>query len=182
MKTFVQRLYVIAAFAAISMLCLSSNCIMASETGTSVYKAATTNTEIKIPEVPYVGMPGYQLNSTKLGHYTVEKKITERTYIYLWYESDIIDDEHLQCKAEVSYYNFSWTKLTTVKVREVKLYNEWKKYSSYNKSNSSEKETTYSHEPSVEGFSNEEDFYDYYYYDFFDYEDAAAYYRKHGGR
>ncbi len=180
MKTFVKRLYVIATFTAISTLCLSSNCVMAAETGTSVYKAATTKTEIEIPEVPYVGMSKWLLNSTKLGHYTVEKKVTDRTYIYLWYESDIIDSEHLQCKATVSYYKFSWT--TIVDVKEVELYNKWKKYASYNKSNSDKKKTTYSHEPSVEGFSNEEDFYDYYYYDFFDYEDAAAYYRKHGGR
>ncbi len=183
MKTFIKHLHAIAILASLSVFCISPRYIMASGTGTSVYTAASAVTEIEIPEVPYVGMPARSLNYTKLGHYTVEYKLTERTSIFLWYESDIIDHEHLQCKAEVLSYSSASSKISINSVQEVKLYNKWKKYSSTSdKSNSGKKETTYSNEPSVEGFSNEEDFYDYYYYDFFDYEDAAAYYRKHGGR
>lgn len=37
------------------------------------------------------------------------------------------------------------------------------------------------YEPEVEGFSNSEDFYDYYYDDFADYWDAENYYYEHGG-
>lgn len=36
--------------------------------------------------------------------------------------------------------------------------------------------------PSVDGFSNPEDFYDWYWDDFFDYEDAEDYYYSHGGK
>lgn len=36
--------------------------------------------------------------------------------------------------------------------------------------------------PSVEGFSNPEDFYDWYMDDFYDYYDAEDYYYDHGGR
>lgn len=36
--------------------------------------------------------------------------------------------------------------------------------------------------PNVEGFSNPEDFYDWYWDDFFDYEDAEDYYYSHGGK
>lgn len=35
--------------------------------------------------------------------------------------------------------------------------------------------------PSVDGFSDPEDFYDWYYDDFYDYEDAEDYYYEHGG-
>lgn len=37
-------------------------------------------------------------------------------------------------------------------------------------------------EPSVDGFSHPEDFYDWYWDDFFDYEDAEDYYYSHGGK
>ena len=37
-------------------------------------------------------------------------------------------------------------------------------------------------EPSVDGFSNPEDFYDWYWDDFFDYYDAEKYYYEHGGK
>lgn len=37
-------------------------------------------------------------------------------------------------------------------------------------------------DPSVEGFSHPEDFYEYYWDDFFDYEDAEDYYYEHGGK
>lgn len=40
----------------------------------------------------------------------------------------------------------------------------------------------YDNSPSVDGFSNPEDFYDWYYDDFFDYEEAEDYYYSHGGR
>lgn len=39
-----------------------------------------------------------------------------------------------------------------------------------------------SHEPSVDGFSDPEDFYDWYWDDFFDYYDAEDYYYEHGGK
>jgi hypothetical protein len=41
---------------------------------------------------------------------------------------------------------------------------------------------TSSSEPSVEGFSHPEDFYEYYWEDFFEYADAEDYYYEHGGR
>ena len=40
----------------------------------------------------------------------------------------------------------------------------------------------YDNSPSVDGFSNPEDFYDWYYDDFFDYYEAEDYYYSHGGR
>ena len=40
---------------------------------------------------------------------------------------------------------------------------------------------TSKYEPSVEGFFDPEDFYDWYWDDFFDYEDAEGYYYEHGG-
>ena len=39
----------------------------------------------------------------------------------------------------------------------------------------------YDNSPSVDGFSNPEDFYDWYYDDFFDYYEAEDYYYSHGG-
>lgn len=45
-----------------------------------------------------------------------------------------------------------------------------------------DKKITYHSEPSVDEFSNPEDFYDFYYDDFADYYDAEDYYNEHGGR
>ena len=49
-------------------------------------------------------------------------------------------------------------------------------------STDSHKSSSYSHEPSVDGFSNPEDFYDWYWDDFFDYYDAESYYYDHRGK
>ena len=178
MKRHIKQLYAAMIFASVITFSFLPGYAMAADAGTEVCRVALTTTE-----VPYVGMSAERMNNTQLGSYTKKVKITEKTSVFLWFESGIIDVDHLQCKATVSYYDYSKLKETTGKITEVKLYNKWKKYSSSaNKnSSSSKKTTTYSNEPSVEGFSNEEDFYDYYYYDFFDYEDAADYYREHGG-
>lgn len=45
-----------------------------------------------------------------------------------------------------------------------------------------EKDHSFSTDPSVDGFSNPEDFYDWYWDDFFDYYDAENYYYEHGGK
>ncbi len=178
MKRHIKQLYAAMIFASVITFSFLPGCAMAADAETEVCKVASVK-----PDVPCVGMSTERMNKTQLGSYTTKVKMSKTISVFFWFESGIIDVDHLQCKATVSYYDYLEKKETTGKITEVKLFNKWKMYSSSasKDSSSSKKTTTYSNEPSVEGFSNEEDFYDYYYYDFFDYEDAADYYREHGG-
>lgn len=125
---------------------------------------------------PFVGMPESRINDTVLGipssdvrHNTAMVHGNRYTAnLYDWYSSGKVIYTARCVQGEVTeVWDKSDKKSNTS--------------SSYHSSTSSSSHTV-SSDPSVEGYSDPEDFYDDYWDDFFDYEDAEDYYYSHGGK
>ncbi len=121
--------------------------------------------------VPFVGMPDEYINDTSLGEGTYDG---EERYL----------NKNGKLKKAWRYKFYNNGKCVFIAlcdggyVVEVRDYRVSESSSYVPKNNSGSR---YDNSPSVEGFSNPEDFYDWYYDDFFDYEEAEDYYYSHGG-
>lgn len=120
--------------------------------------------------VPYVGMPESRISDTSLGkpssnvRHNVEIKNGDRYTANLY---DFYSGKNLIFTARC--INGIVTQVWDERGDPIKPYVPDKNHSA----------TT---EPSVDGFNNPEDFYDWYWDDFFDYYDAEDYYYEHGGK
>lgn len=121
--------------------------------------------------VPYVGMPESRMNDTSLGrpsdkvrhNYQVKNGEQYLANLYDFYQNG-------KC-----VFTARCVQGTVTEVWD----NRDNPQTPYVPGNGGGK--TYDTGPSVDGFSNPEDFYDWYWDDFFDYEDAEDYYYSHGG-
>ena len=121
--------------------------------------------------VPYVGMPESRMNDTSLGrpsdkvrhNYQVKNGEQYLANLYDFYQNG-------KC-----VFTARCVQGTVTEVWD----NRDNPQTPYIPGNGGGK--TYDTGPSVDGFSNPEDFYDWYWDDFFDYEDAEDYYYSHGG-
>lgn len=121
--------------------------------------------------VPYVGMPESRINDTSLGrpsdkvrhNYQVKNGEQYLANLYDFYQNG-------KC-----VFTARCVQGTVTEVWD----NRDNPQTPYVPGNGGGK--TYDTGPSVDGFSNPEDFYDWYWDDFFDYEDAEDYYYSHGG-
>lgn len=112
--------------------------------------------------VPYVGMSSSYIADTSLGEPTK-------------YEGDLK-------KGPVFYYFYSEGKIIfKVRCDDGVVTEVWDHRKESNSSHKSHKNIK-PDEPSVDGFSNPEDFYDWYWEDFTEYYDAEDYYYEHGGK
>lgn len=121
--------------------------------------------------VPFVGMPESKISSTSLGAPSEKVRHNRERKDGQQYTANLYD----------FYQNRERIFTARCVQGEVIEVWDWRKgnTSSYvPKGNSSGSSML---DPSVDGFRNPEDFYDYYWDDFFDYEDAEAYYYEHGG-
>lgn len=122
--------------------------------------------------VPYVGMPESRISDTSLGrpsdkvrhNYQVKNGEQYLANLYDFYQNG-------KC-----VFTARCVQGTVTEVWD----NRDNPQTPYVPSNSGGK--TYDTGPSVDGFSNPEDFYDWYWDDFFDFEDAEDYYYSHGGK
>lgn len=122
--------------------------------------------------VPYVGMPESRMNDTSLGrpsdkvrhNYQVKNGEQYLANLYDFYQNG-------KC-----VFTARCVQGTVTEVWD----NRDNPQAPYVPGNGGGK--TYDTGPSVDGFSNPEDFYDWYWDDFFDYEDAEDYYYSHGGK
>ncbi len=122
--------------------------------------------------VPFVGMLESSINDTSLGRPSDEVRHNYQVKNGDQYVANLYD-----------FYQNGICVFTARCVQGI-VTEVWDKrnnrQSSHVPSNSGSK--TYDNDPSVEGFSNPEDFYDWYWDDFFDYEEAENYYESHGGK
>lgn len=122
--------------------------------------------------VPYVGMPESRINDTSLGrpsdkvrhNYQVKNGEQYLANLYDFYQNG-------KC-----VFTARCVQGTVTEVWD----NRDNPQTPYVPSNGGGK--AYDTGPSVNGFSNPEDFYDWYWDDFFDFEDAEDYYYSHGGK
>lgn len=122
--------------------------------------------------VPYVGMPESRINDTSLGrpsdkvrhNYQVKNGEQYLANLYDFYQNG-------KC-----VFTARCVQGTVTEVWD----NRDNPQTPYVPSNGGGK--AYDTGPSVHGFSNPEDFYDWYWDDFFDFEDAEDYYYSHGGK
>ena len=120
--------------------------------------------------VPFVGMSESRINDTSLGKPSDDVRHNYQTKDGNQYMANIYD-----------FYK-NGNKIFTARCVLGQVTEVWDYRDDPIKPRSSSGSKSYSSEPSVEGFSDPEDFYDWYWDDFFDYEDAEDYYYSHGGK
>ena len=128
--------------------------------------------------VPFEGMPASRIGDTTLGKPS-DNVVKRRRWSYI----------NPNLKIEYYEYTYSFYNKNGYLVfeafcvgDEVRSVTDYRKNPVAPFDPSKYRGKIYDNSPSVDGFSNPEDFYDWYYDDFFDYYEAEDYYYSHGGR
>lgn len=119
--------------------------------------------------VPYVGMSESRIADTTLG------KPSDKVR----HNSEMINGQRYTANLYDFYQNGK--RIFTARCIQGRVTEVWDERNSTTSTYTPRSGKT-STDPSVEGFSHPEDFYEYYWDDFFDYEDAEDYYYEHGGK
>ena len=119
--------------------------------------------------VPYVGMPESRIADTTLG------KPSDK----IRHNSEMINGQRYTANLYDFYRNGK--RIFTARCIQGRVTEVWDERNNPTSTYTPRSGKT-STDPSVEGFSHPEDFYEYYWDDFFDYEDAEDYYYEHGGK